>query len=264
MRAALFAALCVLLAAIGHLLMSGAAVPWWALAPAPAAPAAAGWFLAARERGPLRVTAAAVAVQAWLHAAFSLVQSLTQPALPAGTPFVRQWAQYLTCGGLSAGPPTGAAGGIGSLGPNSSTGSSGSVPALFGTAPGGDMSAAVGHAHHALHDTAHAAYTASAVQVGAGGHEMAGMSPAGMVTAHLLAAVLCGLWLAHGERAAYRIARCVAARLRAPLRLLWRPVGPPHRPPVPVSRFHQHRSPRRLFLVHAITSRGPPAGTAVL
>ncbi|MFF4319343.1 hypothetical protein [Streptomyces sp. NPDC001568] len=268
MRAALFAALCVLLAATGHLLMSGKPVPWWALALAPAAPAGAGWFLGARERGPLRVTAAAVAVQAWLHAAFSLVQSLTQPVLPAGTPFARQWAQYLTCGGLSAAlPSAGAAGGVGAIGSNTSAGADGSGSAMFRMGPGGDMSAAADHLHHPLHDTAHAAYTAyapSAVQVGAGGHEMAGMSPAGMLTAHLLAAVLCGLWLAHGERAFYRIARCVAARLRAPLRLLLRVVGPAHRPPVPVGRSHRHRSPRRLFLVHAITSRGPPAGTAVL
>ncbi|MGW7343788.1 hypothetical protein [Streptomyces sp. NPDC054854] len=235
LRAALFAALCVLLAATGHLLMSGTAVPWWALALAPAAPAAAGWFLAARERGPLRVTSAAVAVQAWLHAAFSLAQSLSHPALPPGTPFARQWVWYLTCGGLSPG---------------------GDVPEVAAPLHQG--------LHDGLHDAAHAVSVPSAAQVGAGGHEMAGMSPAGMLTAHLLAAVLCGLWLAHGERAAFRIARCVAALLRAPLRLLLRTVGPVHRPPARVGRSHQHRRPRRLFLVHAITSRGPPAGTAVL
>ncbi|MFF3013281.1 hypothetical protein [Streptomyces sp. NPDC057939] len=253
LRAALFAALCVLLAATGHLLMSGTAVPWWALTLAPVAPAAAGWFLAARERGPLRVTAAAVAVQAWLHAAFSLVQASARPTLPAGTPFVRQWAQYLTCGGLFADPAS--AGGVGPGGPG---------PAVFPGASGGDVPAMASHAHHALHDVAHAAYAPAASQVAAGGHEMVGMSPAGMSAAHLLAAVLCGLWLAHGERAAFRIARCVAARLRAPLCLLLRAVGPVHRPPALVSRSHRHRRPRRLFLVHAITSRGPPAGTAVL
>ncbi len=90
------------------------------------------------------------------------------------------------------------------------------------------------------------------------------MSPTGMLAAHLLAAVLCGLWLAYGERAAFRVVRAVAARLWTPLRLLLRPAAPAHRPRLRVRRRREHRAPRRLFLAHAITSRGPPAGTAVL
>lgn len=70
-RAAMFAAVCVLLAATGHILMSGAAVPWWAMAAAFCATAGAGWALAGRERGLLAVTGAAVGVQAALHAGFS-------------------------------------------------------------------------------------------------------------------------------------------------------------------------------------------------
>ncbi|MGW1519608.1 hypothetical protein [Streptomyces sp. NPDC002287] len=58
-RAALFAAVCVLLAATGHLLMSGRPVPWWALAGAFAATAAGSWALAAGERGRRAVTVAA-------------------------------------------------------------------------------------------------------------------------------------------------------------------------------------------------------------
>ncbi|MET9604939.1 hypothetical protein ABZZ17_07690 [Streptomyces sp. NPDC006512] len=234
-RAALFAALCVLLAATGHLLMSGAAAPWWALCAATAAASVAGWFLSARERGPLRVTVAAVAVQGGLHAVFSLAQALVQPVLPAGTPLARQWAEYLTCGAGSAAP-----------------------------SPGGAGAHAASHVHHALHDAAGPVYAPMGGRAGAVGHEMAAMSPAGMLTAHLLAAVLCGLWLAHGERAAFRIARCVAAWLRTPLRLLLRTAAPSYRPPVLVRRRHRFRAPRRLFLVHVITSRGPPAGTAVL
>ncbi|CAM5741293.1 hypothetical protein SALBM311S_01238 [Streptomyces alboniger] len=41
-----------------------------------------------------------------------------------------------------------------------------------------------------------------------------------MLAAHLLAALLCGLWLAYGEKAAFRILRAVAGWLAAPLRLL--------------------------------------------
>ena len=52
---------------------------------------------------------------------------------------------------------------------------------------------------------------------------MGGTSSFGMLAAHLLAALLCGLWLAHGERAAFRILRAVAGWLAAPLRLLLAP-----------------------------------------
>jgi len=98
----------------------------------------------------------------------------------------------------------------------------------------------------------------------------AGLGPAaaaasgGMLVAHLFAAVLCGLWLAYGERAAFRVLRAVAGRLSAPLRLLLTLPVPPERPRVRARRGRADRSPRRLPLVHSITSRGPPPGTAVL
>ncbi|MFB7154710.1 hypothetical protein [Streptomyces virginiae] len=76
----MFAALCVLLAATGHMLMSGTAVPWWALPVGFGAASATAWSLAGRERGILPVTGAAVVVQAVLHSAFSLAQSLAGPA----------------------------------------------------------------------------------------------------------------------------------------------------------------------------------------
>lgn len=102
-RAAMFAALCVLLAGTAHVLMSGKSVPGWAMAAALAGTAALAWSLARAERGPLAVTTVAVAVQAALHAGFSLVQSLSQP-LPSGRSFAQQWAQYLTCGDTDLSP----------------------------------------------------------------------------------------------------------------------------------------------------------------
>ncbi|MFJ3826365.1 hypothetical protein ACIPWI_00185 [Streptomyces sp. NPDC090046] len=225
LRAAMFAALCVLLAATGHLLMSGTAVPWWALAVALPGTAATAWALAGRERGLFTVTTAAVAVQAVLHTGFSLSQSLVRPAATTGS-------------GQMSQPPGGAA-----------------IPET------------AGHVHHALHETADAATGMSGMTGGSlpgGMHEAAAMSPAGMLAAHLLAAVLCGLWLAHGERAAFRMVRAVAGRLWTPLRLLLRTAAPAHRPRPRIRRRRGHRAPRRLFLVHAITSRGPPTGTAVL
>ncbi|MFB6479718.1 hypothetical protein ACFCXF_04950 [Streptomyces virginiae] len=229
----MFAALCVLLAATGHLLMSGVPVPWWALAVAFPGTAATAWALAGRERGLLAVTTAAVAVQAVLHTGFTLAQSLVGPAAPTGS---GQMSSMAPMAGMTRPPGVG-------------------------------TPAATAHAHHAMHgatDTASALAGATGGPLPVGVHEAGAMSPAGMLAAHLLAAVLCGLWLAHGERAAFRVVRAVAGRLWTPMRLLLRTAVPAHRPPVRVRRRRRNRAPRRLFLVHAITSRGPPAGTAVL
>ncbi|MFI1946597.1 hypothetical protein ACH46F_22415 [Streptomyces virginiae] len=229
----MFAALCVLLAATGHLLMSGVPVPWWALAVAFPGTAATAWTLAGRERGLLAVTTAAVAVQAVLHTGFTLAQSLVGPAAPTGS---GQMSSMAPMAGMTRPPGVG-------------------------------TPAATAHAHHAMHgatDTASALAGATGGPLPVGVHEAGAMSPAGMLAAHLLAAVLCGLWLAHGERAAFRVVRAVAGRLWTPMRLLLRTAVPAHRPPVRVRRRRRNRAPRRLFLVHAITSRGPPAGTAVL
>jgi hypothetical protein len=84
-----------------------------------------------------------------------------------------------------------------------------------------------------------------------------------MLAAHLLAALLCGLWLAYGEQAAFRILRAVAGWLAAPLRLLLALPASQERPRVPARRSRSDRAPRLLLLAHAITSRGPPPGTAV-
>jgi len=85
----------------------------------------------------------------------------------------------------------------------------------------------------------------------------------GMVTAHLAAAAVVGLWLATGERAVFRLLASAATFLLPPLALLLRPVVPVPQPrSVPVAA--QSSTPlRRLLLVHVIISRGPPAGVAV-
>ncbi|MER7124257.1 hypothetical protein ABT379_35535, partial [Streptomyces goshikiensis] len=83
-RAAMFAVTCVLLASLGHVLMSRTAVAWWAMAVAVAAVGAAAWVLADRERGLVSVTAATVAVQAALHTGFSMAQAAAHPSGPGG------------------------------------------------------------------------------------------------------------------------------------------------------------------------------------
>ncbi|BFO17850.1 hypothetical protein SHKM778_42380 [Streptomyces sp. KM77-8] len=218
-RAAVFAAVCVLLAALGHVMMSGASVPWWALAVAAVACGGTAWCLAGRERGPLLVSSVVVAAQSALHEWFSYAQTLSTSSMSVG--------------GTAQGTP--------------------STRHMASTA----------HAGHAMHSMTH---DGSAMDPVTGiGHIMGGeMSSPGMLAAHLLAALLSGLWLAHGERAAFRILRAVAGWLAAPLRLLLALPASPRRPRAVLRRGRTARSPRRLLLVHAITSRGPPAGTAVL
>ncbi|MGW6691444.1 hypothetical protein [Streptomyces sp. NPDC054961] len=261
LRAAMFAATCVLLSSLGHVLMSGTPVPWWTMTAAFAGTSAAGWLLAGRERGLPAVTAATVGVQAALHGAFALAQAAaTLPSAPGGSAgpgaLARRWAQYALCAPPALLPPPPAA-------------------------PGGGGGHAQ-HALHAVHAMADGVMTDGAMADGAmptaasmpmamampmpmsAGHADGAMSPVGMLAAHLLAALLCGLWLAYGERGAFRVLRAVAARLLVPLRLIFRLPAPAHRPRVRFGRDHRARVPRRLLLADALTSRGPPHGTAVI
>ncbi|MEV5901332.1 hypothetical protein [Streptomyces sp. NPDC052127] len=215
LRAALFAAVCVLLAALGHVMMSGAEVPAWALAAGVAVTGIAGWCLAGRERGLPLIVTVVVAAQTALHSAFSL-----------------------------AGPESGAAAsaGMGAMG-----------------AMGMD-SMDMGHMDHVSH-IGHMSHMSHMSHMAEGAGQ-GGSSSFGMLAAHLLAALLCGLWLAHGEKAAFRILRAVAGRLAAPLRLLLAVPVTPDRPRVRFRRRRSARAPRLLLLTHAITTRGPPLGTA--
>ncbi|MGV4988676.1 hypothetical protein ACVB8X_39275 [Streptomyces sp. NRAIS4] len=214
-RAAVFAAMCVLLAALGHVLMSGVDVPAWALAAGGAVTGAVGWCLAGRERGLPSIVTAVVAAQAGLHEAFSYAQSASGGSAPVD------------------------ASGMGSMGMGHMAMGHMGVSHM-------DQAGQMGHAGHM-------------------GHSMdGGSSSFGMLAAHLLAALLCGLWLAYGEKAAFRILRAVAGWLAAPLRLLFASPVTPDRPRVRLRRRRSDRAPRLLLLSHAITSRGPPMGTAVV
>ncbi|MGW3632826.1 hypothetical protein ACWD7F_22120 [Streptomyces sp. NPDC005122] len=214
-RAAVFAAVCVLLAALGHVMMSGGEVPPLVLGASVVVIGVTGWGLAGRERGlPLIVTTVMV-TQAALHSAFSLAQASAFAAPTTSTPGMGS----MSTGALSMGAMP--------MGPAHMDSTNTGVMDHMGDGAGGAFSL-------------------------------------GMFAAHLVAALLCGLWLAHGERAAFRILRALAARLAAPLRLLLALPAPVGRPGPRPRRHRPARAPRLLLLVHAITSRGPPAGTAVV
>ncbi|MFI9760197.1 hypothetical protein ACIHFB_19865 [Streptomyces sp. NPDC051963] len=239
-RAAVFAAVCVVLAALGHVLMSGTQVPAWTLLAGAAGTGVVGWCLAGRERGLALVVAVVVIAQTALHQVFSYAQA-------------------------------GMANGSTSMNSDMDMGSAHMGSAHMGSAHTGsvpmDSMDSMGMAHMDMSHMDHMGQTASdsmSAMSSLASMSMGGSSSFGMLAAHLLAALLSGLWLAYGERAAFRILRAVAGWLAAPLRLLLALPTPPHRPRLVVRRRRSERAPRLLLLVHAITSRGPPLGTAVV
>ncbi|MFJ5093660.1 hypothetical protein [Streptomyces sp. NPDC088557] len=81
----------------------------------------------------------------------------------------------------------------------------------------------------------------------------------GMAAVHLLAALLCGLWLAHGEAAFLTLAGAALAYAFTPVRLALARVrvpGPPCRTPLRARR--DARPPVAVVLAHSLSRRGPP------
>ncbi|WP_030680750.1 hypothetical protein [Streptomyces rimosus] len=258
LRAGVFAAVCVLLAALGHALMSDAPVPVWVVLGAVAVTACGAWCLAARERGPLFVTALTLTAQAALHTAFSFGQSvaagMTATGTAAGTggeqaSLAQRWAASLVCG--MAGRPMPQHDAERML-----------YDVGLGRRYGEAMAATHGMAGmHGAHDMAGAQHMHD--MPGIPGMGAMGGSMTGMLAAHVLVALLSAWWLCGGERAAFRVVRAVSVRLFVPLLLVLRTVLPePPRPARPVRR-EPRRPLRRLLLVHVIWLRGPPRETAV-
>lgn len=205
LRAALFAVVCVALAAVGHSSMSAHQLPAFGLLGAFAATAAAAWAAAGRRRGTPTIAGAMLVLQGALHMLFSMT---------------------------------------------------GAHPAAQGT---GDAQATT-HAHAMTAGHPSMGSTASMNPV-----ESLPMSPmamdsgAGMLAVHLLAALLCGLWLAHGEAAFFTLAEAALAYAFTPLRLLFARVRVPDAPRGPVRRprGNAHR-PHTVVLAHTVSRRGPP------
>ncbi|MFD9800470.1 hypothetical protein [Streptomyces sp. NPDC059071] len=115
------------------------------------------------------------------------------------------------------------------------------------------------HAAHAAHAAAQGGHMAHAMDGAAGAGAGSGT---GMLVAHLLAALACGLWLARGEAALFALARTVGARAWAPLRLLLAaarmlvPALPARRRP---GRPRRHTRPLHgAVLARSVPRRGPP------
>ncbi|MFJ9413479.1 PE-PGRS family protein [Streptomyces sp. NPDC101227] len=238
LRAAVFAAVCVLLAALGHTAMSDAAVPGWMLLAAGAATAAGAWCLAGRERGPLLVGLLTVGTQAALHSAFSLGQAVAGTGGERAS-LARQWASTWLCGaqGMSL-ADIDAARRMQQQMPHGMPGMHGMQDGMAG------MGAPPG------------------VPGMTGAHAMGG-GAAGMLAVHLLIALLSAWWLWGGERAAFRLVRTVSARVFAPLVLVLRVVPPDAPAAVRAARQEPRRAVQKLLLAHVMSLRGPPREPAV-
>ncbi|MFE1173956.1 PE-PGRS family protein [Streptomyces sp. NPDC058773] len=245
LRAAVFAAVCVLLAALGHVVMSDAVIPGWMLLTAGVGTAAGAWCCAGRERGPLLVGLLTVGTQAALHTAFSFGQAVTGSG-GGERSLLRQWADSWLCG--AQGMPSG----------------------------GQDRAELLRLMHQqmaAMPSMEHGAPMHGMDHMGGGMDGMAATAPqmpgmhggaAGMLAVHLLVALLAAGWLWGGERAAFRLVRTVSARLFAPLVLVLRIVLPEPRPAVRTARQEPRQAVRQLLLAHTRSLRGPPREPAVV
>lgn len=125
----------------------------------------------------------------------------------------------------------------------------------------GAMTALAGH----VGDTAPPPSSPGHALVHAAEHLIEDMTPehAPMALAHLVAAVLTGLWLARGERALWNLLRLLASTTRETLHLVLRPAATPpqaSRLLLPAPPFLLERSTRALFLATTHVRRGPPVG----
>ncbi|MFI9026133.1 hypothetical protein [Streptomyces sp. NPDC053560] len=235
-RAALFAAVCVTLAAAGHAVMSGHGIPPGVLGAALAVVGAAAWLAAGRQRGLPAIAGGVLTVQAALHLAFAAAQ------------------------GSGAGVPM-ACGMSGGAGTHGATGMHGAADAHGASGMHGMTGAHGVTGMHAGHDMA--GMSGGGAAMGAG-HDMAGGMSAGMTAAHLLAALLCALWLRYGEAAFFQLLRCVAALAFRALRLLvviCRGPAPERRTRVPART--RPRVPRWELIADAVSRRGPPPGAVL-
>ncbi|MFH8380593.1 hypothetical protein ACH4E7_06580 [Kitasatospora sp. NPDC018058] len=282
LRAAVFAALCVAMAATAHVAMAGAGVSPPVLLGAFGSILGLTWLLAGRRRGLGVISAWMVAAQSVLHLLFEQAGSLGRAGGGLGRLATTDWAALLLCnpdrapGGLSpvelarmAGidpdvPPT-----PGSLRPMAgmhhgvAAGSTDGMAMDMGLS---GMTGMPGMAPGMRHPMSSGMPDGMSHGMSDGmAHAMShGMSP-GMAVAHILAALACALLLWRGDVALVRLfellgafGSVVAGALLLPLLVLFaRPFG--YRPPTPPRPADRPaRRPRSVPLTHAVVRRGPP------
>ncbi|MGP9019730.1 hypothetical protein ACT1U9_15205 [Streptomyces sp. BR1] len=263
LRAALFAAVCVVLSALGHVLAACATVPWWTLLAGFLGVFAVAAPLAGRERSLASIAGALAAGQLGLHSLFGIGQHTAAVSGDGSTGDMSllRLAAKLVCGPTAAAqltasdarrivtdaglrPPPGAA-----------------APAHESMAGMASMPGMTGQA---------SAHTV-----------VAGLLPSlPMLLGHLLAALLTGWLMRRGEAALFRLARlsaeaataaahgaCVRS-LRAALALVRAlraglPGAPGHGPRVPLAQLAVPLPSAGDALQHSVIRRGPPSAFAL-
>ncbi|MEU9356529.1 hypothetical protein AB0D35_00190 [Streptomyces sp. NPDC048301] len=256
LRTAVFAAVCVVLAAAGHGLASGMTVSGWTLPAGFAGVFALAALFAGRERTLLAITTALTAGQVALHVLFGLGQHTAATAAGSGDASLIRFAAGLVCG---AGP---------------AQLSAGEAHRIVTTAGIDPTAVAQGHTHlaggaAAAHDAASAVGPTFLSTV------MSGLPDLPMFLGHLLAALATGWLLRRGEIALFRLVAlsaqggrevAAAARLcalRAAMALVRAlRAGLPGRPmtgPRPLRRWEEAAAPASGDpLQHMVIRRGPP------
>ncbi|MFF7636429.1 PE-PGRS family protein [Kitasatospora sp. NPDC008050] len=253
LRAVVFATLCVALAATAHVSMAEAVLPGSVLAGAFAGTVGSTWLLAGRRRGPVAISGWMVAVQAVLHTLFEATATAHATPLRAGHG-APDWVNLLLCTPGGTNPsgltPEGLAA-LAGLAPGTPVGpNSAAMPAMPGMNGMSGMSGLPG-------------MNGMPGMSGMGTPLVDGLS-AGMVAAHLLAALACALLLWRGEQAivglfeTLRVLAGVFLPVLALLTVAFTPRGA-EAPAPPRRRPARTRLPRLVALSHAVVRRGPPA-----
>ncbi|MEV0737736.1 hypothetical protein AB0I51_17575 [Streptomyces sp. NPDC050549] len=262
LRAAVFAAVCVVLAAAGHAIASCATVPLWTLGAGFLATFLVVAPLAGRERSLPGIAALLAVGQTVLHTLFGLGQTAgtsTASSLPASDATLVARAAHLLCGTTAAAispaqahqiltaarllPTSGSTGSTGSTGPMSSMGS--------------------------MHHPADAMSTSAA-------SSMSLFPSVSMLLGHLLAALAAGWLLRHGDLALRRLVELSAhgvaegalvRSLRGALALVRAlraglPGAPGTGPRLRRTDHFAPPAPHTAALQHSVIRRGPPSAAA--
>ncbi|MGW7058368.1 hypothetical protein ACWGHM_07490 [Streptomyces sp. NPDC054904] len=269
-RAAMFAAVCVALGALGHSYMSGMNVPLGSLAAAFVVTGALAWLSAGRRRGPVGIGAALLGVQGALHLIFSAGRAHA-PAAVAPQPVPGHHPAHTmpvaigeaAAGGTTGGPGGGAVHGVPSTA-HDMAGMAHDMPATTdGTAGMHEGMAGMTGGVTGMHDGM--AGMADGVQGLASMVSMAGHGGFGMIAAHVLAGLFCAAWLARGEAAVFRLAAVLGATALLAARPLARALAlvraraalvPP--PPAHCAPCDRPRRLRGAVHAHTAVRRGPP------
>jgi hypothetical protein len=260
LRAAVFTAVCVVLAATGHMAGSLASVPLWTLAAGCAVVLVVAAPLAGRERSLPGIAAALTVGQLALHALFSAGQSCTAPAVGADGRLddatMIALARRLTCGldGVRLGGD--AAHRI--VAENGFDPSDPRTAEVLGTGDTSAMASMPGMDHLAGAPMTHSVLPSLPMLLG-----------------HLLAALAAGWLLRRGEAALWRLirlsapvaheaaAQALAGALRSALALAHALLAglPGHRtgPTAPLAHAAGPSGPEDPALQHSVVRRGPPA-----